>query len=68
MTDLQLTIDEVAWLLRLSEKPEGRALAGLGISDPMLDSLLDKGQVVLQHGILQVTTRGMAEASRLLKE
>jgi hypothetical protein len=64
-----LTLDETAWLLRLCERTSGRRpLAGLGISDPMLDSLIDKGLVDLQHGILQVTARGMAKARRLLEE
>lgn len=57
-----LSIDEAALLAKLSESPRGRALAGLGVSDEVLDSLLDKNLVTLKDGLLEITPTGSAEA------
>ena len=62
MADMDgLNIDEAALLAKLSESPRGKALAGLGVSDEILDSLLDKNLVTLKNGILEITPSGSAE-------
>ena len=66
MTDLRgMSLDEAAWLLRLSEGRRQESLSRLAMSDSVLDALLDRGSIVLKDGIIEITAKGLAEANRL---
>jgi hypothetical protein len=66
MTGLHgLSIDQAAWLLRLSEGQRKKSLSRLAMSDDVLDTLLDRGSIVLKDGIVELTAKGLDEVSRL---
>ena len=66
MTTLQgLTLDEAAWLLRLSEGRRQKSLSRLAMSDSVLDALLNRGSIALKDGIVEITAKGLDEVIRL---
>jgi hypothetical protein len=64
----ELTVDEAAWLILLSEGRRKKSLSRLAMSDPVLDKLLDRGSIVLKDGIVQITENGMAEVLRFKEQ
>lgn len=62
-----LTIEQASWLVGLSKGTLRKSLAGLGLSDPILDALLERGLIALTDGVVQVTSVGMAKVFRLTK-
>jgi hypothetical protein len=66
MTHLdRLTVDEAAWLILMSEGRRKKSLSRLAMSDSVLNTLLDRGSIVLKDGIVEITENGMAEVLRL---
>ncbi|HEX3164385.1 MAG TPA: hypothetical protein VHQ92_17560 [Pseudolabrys sp.] len=66
MSRLQgLTVDEAAWLVLMSEGRRKKSLSRLAMSDRVLDTLLERGSIVLKDGILEITDNGLAEVLRL---
>jgi len=66
MTSLRgLSLDEAAWLLRLSEGLRKKFLSRLAMSDAVLDALLDRGSIILKDGIVEITAKGLDEVARL---
>jgi hypothetical protein len=66
MTGLDgLSLDEAAWLLRLSEGQRKKSLSRLAMSDDVLDALLNRGSIALTDGILEITAKGLDEVARL---
>jgi hypothetical protein len=59
-----LSLDEAAWLLRLNGQHR-KSLAGLAMSDDVLDALLDRGSITLADGIMEITAKGLDEVARL---
>jgi len=62
-----LTIEQASWLVGLSKGTLRKSLAGLGLSDPVLDALLERGLIALTDGVVQVTSVGMAKVFRITK-
>jgi len=62
-----LTLDEAAWLILMSEGPAKKSLSELAMSDPVLDTLIDRGSIVLKDGIVEITDNGMAEVHLLIE-
>jgi len=60
-----MSLDEAAWLLRLSEGQRKKSLSRLAMSDDVLDALLDRGSIVLTNGIVEITAKGLEETNRL---
>ena len=60
-----MSLDEAAWLLRLSEGQRKKSLSRLAMSDDVLDALLDRASIVLTDGIVEITAKGLAEINRL---
>ena len=60
-----MSLDEAAWLLRLSEGQRKKSLSRLAMSDDVLDGLLDRGSIVLTDGIVEITAKGLEETNRL---
>jgi len=60
-----LSLDQAAWLLRLSEGQRKKSLSRLAMSDDALDALLDRGSIVLSNGIVEITAKGLEEILRL---
>ena len=60
-----MSLDEAAWLLRLSEGQRKKSLSRLAMSDDVLDALLDRGSIVLINGIVEITAKGLEETNRL---
>jgi hypothetical protein len=65
MTARELSLDEAAWLLRLSEGRRKKSLSRLAMSDSVLDALLDRGLIVLKDGVVEITAQGLAKVIRL---
>jgi hypothetical protein len=66
MTSIRrLSLDEAAWLLRLSEGRRKKSLSRLCMSDSVLDALLDRGSIALTDGIVEITAKGLDEVARL---
>jgi len=59
------TVDEAAWLIRLSEGRRKKLLSRLAMSDYVLDAHLKRGLIGLKDGIVEITARGIAEVLRL---
>jgi hypothetical protein len=61
----RLSLDEAAWLLRLSEGRRKKYLSRLAMSDSVLDALLDRGSIALTDGIVEISAKGLDEVARL---
>ena len=62
---LGLTVDEAAWLILMSEGRRKKSLSRLAMSDSVLNTLLDRGSIVLKDGIVEITDNGMTEVLSL---
>jgi len=63
----RLTVDEAAWLILMSEGRRKKSLSRLAMSDSVLDTLLNRGLIVLKDGIVEITENGMDVSGRLIQ-